>query len=132
LFRGEFDAVEAAKKITEDVNASRTAAQAEDRLWRMWHLVADVAAKFPQYHDKMVEMVKSIHTLPILRTRAGEEIVKWVDLPILGETWAETVFNCMSKLCYLLLLDGVEYILATKLLTQHRERDWRFRFGYIG
>lgn len=94
LIRGELSAEQAAKEFIKDVNASRSLDQAEMKLWRIWRLLADVTAKFPQYHDQLLDMTVAIHSLPSLQIQ-GEAAVKWEDLPILSQTWAETVFNCM-------------------------------------
>ncbi|KAH6712449.1 hypothetical protein BKA61DRAFT_577534 [Leptodontidium sp. MPI-SDFR-AT-0119] len=92
LIRGELSAEQAAKEFIKDVNASRSLDQAEMKLWRIWRLLADVTAKFPQYHDQLLDMTVAIHSLPSLQIQ-GEAAVKWEDLPILSQTWAETVFN---------------------------------------
>jgi hypothetical protein len=116
LFRGNIDAAEAAKRLTEDVNASRTTDQAEGQLWGMWKLVSDVSAKFPTYHDKLVDVVKIIHTFPDQTLHDPGAVVKWADLPILGPTWAETVFNCACSYALMIFhsscfLDPCVYII---------------------
>jgi hypothetical protein len=119
LFRGDLDAASAAEKLTEDVNASRTADEAESQLWRMWKLVADVSSKFPNYHDKLVDMINIIHTFPDHGLHEPGAVVKWADLPILGSTWAEAVFNCACS-C-LMMIHSIDHAFSMAVLTLSRE-----------
>jgi hypothetical protein len=127
LFRGNIDAAEAAKRLTEDVNASRNTDQAEGQLWGMWQLVADVSAKFPAYHEKLVDVVNIIHTFPDQTLHDPGAVVKWSDLPILGPTWAETVFNCA---CSYHLISSAYHAFLFVIFTSSRERGrWRSVVG---
>ncbi|KAI0385953.1 hypothetical protein F5Y04DRAFT_276472 [Hypomontagnella monticulosa] len=92
LLHGNINHTEAATRFTNDISESRTAEASRESLWGMWKLLEDTARKFPEHHDKLVNLVDAIRQLPDLVIR-GETAVRWPELPILAWSWTENVFD---------------------------------------
>lgn len=96
-----------ADRISVDTAAQRFTAvvarnkdDLEDGLDRIWAFIIDIAKKFPDAQDKLVQLLKRIKGLPDLE--ADGEVIKvygtlkvWSDLPLFGYKMRDC-WNCKS------------------------------------
>ncbi|KAH8597050.1 hypothetical protein B0O99DRAFT_685521 [Bisporella sp. PMI_857] len=97
LFGESINAAAAATQYTSDIISTQMEKDIQAKLWRIWILLQNTAAQFPEQHEKIdilsnLNMVAAISSLPDHIVN-GKVLVRWSDLPVFSSQRREGLFN---------------------------------------
>ncbi|KAF4635247.1 hypothetical protein G7Y89_g2853 [Cudoniella acicularis] len=97
FFQGKATPAEAATRFTSDVTSATKRKGAEASLRTIWVLIENLGARFPEQHDKLIQLMEAIIALPDMIL--GSECIKMLTFS-LTEGWDNTPTERINRVAF--------------------------------
>ena len=67
--------------------------QVSDNLPRLWGFIINALTDLPDHRRRIIQLLQAIQNLPTSNPGAGENEIRWTDLPGFGHLWADLAVN---------------------------------------